>query len=380
MKENNMNYSQQRAKNIVTELLAMANININGKEPWDIKVNNPRFYNRLLRSTSLGLGESYMDGWWDCKDIANLISKLLQANVEEKVKKKWKLLLQLIPHKLLNFQTKKRSLIVGKKHYDIGNDLYQHMLDQNMNYSCGYWKNTTSLDEAQHNKLELICRKLCLKPGMKLLDIGCGWGAMAKHAALNYGVEVVGITISEEQRKLAQEHCAGLPISIRFQDYRDINEKFDRIVSIGMIEHVGYKNYQKLMKIAYQALKKGGIFLLHTIGSNKSSINTDKWISKYIFPNSQLPSIAQIGTAIEKLFVMEDWHNFGSDYDKTLMSWYNNFNKHNHTIKSKYNDHFYRMWNYYLLSCAGSFRARHNQLWQVVLSKKGIPGGYYTPR
>jgi cyclopropane-fatty-acyl-phospholipid synthase len=269
---------------------------------------------------------------------------------------------------------------VGFKHYDLGNRLFEAMLDSRMNYTCGYWKNAKNLDEAQLHKLELTCQKLLLKPGMRMLDIGCGFGALAKYAAENYGVKVVGVTISKEQRDYAQQNCAGLPVEIRFQDYRDVNEKFDRIASLGMFEHVGHLNYRTYMNVANKCLSDDGIFLLHTIGSKVSSVASDEWISKYIFPNGMLPSIPQIGNAAEGLFVMEDWHNFGADYDKTLMAWYANFNHHWDQLKSYYDERFYRMWKYYLLSCAGLFRARYTQLWQIVFTKQGILGGYQSPR
>ena len=255
------------------------------------------------------------------------------------------------------------------------------MLDKRMNYSCAYWKGADSLDLAQENKLELICRKIDLKPGMRVLDIGCGWGAFGKYAAVKYNIEVVGITVSKEQVEFGKELCKGLPVEIRLMDYRDVNEKFDRIVSVGMIEHVGYKNYNTFFKVANKCLSDHGLFLLHTIGNIKSKKATDPWTDKYIFPNGLLPSIAQLGKAIENLFVMEDWHSFGQDYDKTLMAWYENFEKNWDKIKNKYSERFYRMWKYFLLSAAGSFRSRRrDQLWQIVLSKNGIPGGYQSIR
>jgi len=247
-------------------------------------------------------------------------------------------------------------------------------------YSCGYWKNATDLDQAQEDKLDLVCRKLALQPGMRVLDLGCGWGGAAKFAAERYGVEVVGITISNEQQKLAQQLCKGLPVDIRLEDYRLLNEKFDRIYSLGMFEHVGYKNYSKYFKVIKNNLKSDGLFLLHSIGCNESVTQTDPWISRYIFPNSMLPSAKQITDAAEGTLILEDWHNFGTDYDKTLIQWYNNFNANWTTIKKEYNQQFFRMWNYYLLSCAGSFRARKNQLWQCVFSYDGLSGGYHSVR
>ena len=274
----------------------------------------------------------------------------------------------------------KGPIRIGEHHYDKGNDLYKAMLDKRLTYTCGYWKKAKTLDQAQEAKLDLVCKKLNLKPGQKILDIGCGWGSFAKYAAEKYKVKVVGITVSKEQIAFAKKLCKGLPIEIRLQDYRDIREKFDHIVSLGMFEHVGVKNYRKYMKVVHRCLKDDGLFLLHTIGRNKSLTTSDPWAEKYIFPNSMLPSIKQIGESIEELFVMEDWHNFGTDYDKTLMAWFTNFRKNWNKIKKNYDERFYRMWKYYLLASAGLFRARKGQLWQIVLSKKGVPKGYNSIR
>jgi cyclopropane-fatty-acyl-phospholipid synthase len=254
------------------------------------------------------------------------------------------------------------------------------MLDTRMIYTCAYWTKAATLDEAQENKLELTCRKLELERGMKVLDIGCGWGGFAKYAAERFGVSVTGLTVSAEQAKSARELCRGLPVEIRLLDYRQFHGQFDRVVSLGMFEHVGYKSYRVYMEKASRYLKDNGLFLLHTIGTNISSKWNDPWIDHYIFPGSLLPSIQQIGKAIEGLFVMEDWHNFGADYDKTLMAWHQNFVNHWDDLKGRYDEIFFRMWKYYLLSCAGAFRARKNQLWQIVLSKKGVPGGYVSLR
>ena len=244
----------------------------------------------------------------------------------------------------------------------------------------GYWKEAKTLAAAQEAKLELVCKKMSLEPGMKVLDIGCGWGSFALYAAEHYGVEVVGITVSKEQVTLANERGQGLPVTFRLQDYRDVTEPFDRIVSLGMFEHVGYKNYRDYMKAAARCLKDDGLFLLHTIGWIKSETSLDPWIHKYIFPNGMLPSLAQISKASEELFVMEDIHSFGTDYDKTLMAWHENFEEHWPELKDKYDERFYRMWRYYLLVCAGSFRARKNQLWQIVFSKNGVVSGYKSFR
>jgi cyclopropane-fatty-acyl-phospholipid synthase len=370
---------QKSLKKFVYEAVKSAGIELNGKNPWDIQIYNQKFYTRVLKEGSLGLGESYMDRWWDCDRLDQFMERIISADLESKIKTNKRLLIKSILLKLINLQTKKQSLIVGEKHYDLGNHLFKMMLDSRMNYTCGYWKNARNLDEAQLHKLELTCQKLMLKPGMRILDIGCGFGALAKYAAENYDVKVVGITISKEQCEYAQQNCAGLPIEIRFQDYRDVREKFDRVVSLGMFEHVGQLNYRTYMQIVNQCLRDDGLFLLHSIGSNTSNVAADEWITKYIFPNGMLPSIAQIGASSERLFIMEDWHNFGADYDKTLMAWYSNFKNNWDKLKSRYNDRFYRMWTYYLLSCAGTFRARSTQLWQIVFSK-GVKEGYQSLR
>jgi len=372
---------------VIKSLLQSAGITINGPGDADIQVKNPDFYKRVLRSGSLGLGESYMDGWWEVKKLDEFIYRVLDASLDKKINA-WELLPFYLSAVIFNYGRKSKAFEVGQKHYDLGNSLFQKMLDKRMVYSCGYWKDAKNLDEAQEAKLDLICRKLNLKPGMRVLDVGCGWGSFCRFAVEKYNVEVVGITVSKEQVALGRELCKGLNVEIKLQDYRNLNLEgkpasgnlFDRVVSVGMIEHVGYKNYRTFMKTIHRSLKEDGQFLLQTIGENKSVVATDPWSEKYIFPNSMLPSIKQIGASIEDLFMMEDWHNFGSYYDKTLMCWFDNFDRSWEEIKSEYDERFYRMWKYYLLSAAGGFRARKNQLWQIVLSKNGVPYGYQSIR
>ena len=364
-------------KNTIEKILKSVDVEINGSRPWDLQVHDERFYARVLSGGSLALGESYMDGLWDCKALDQLSEKLLRGRIDKQVKASSpSFFLVLLRAYLLNPQSKKRAYIVGEKHYDVGNDLFSLMLDERMNYSCGYWRNAENLDQAQINKLDLICRKMHLRPGMNVLEIGCGWGGFAKYAAENYGVSVHGVTISKQQVEFAQDSCKGLNVSIELKDYRELNGQYDCIVSVGMFEHVGYKNYKKYMEVVHRCLKEDGLFLLHTIGRNNSVHATDPWINKYIFPNGMTPSVQQISTASEGLFVVEDWHNFGQDYDATLMSWNKNFQNNFDKLKDLYDDRFKRMWEYYLLMCAGTFRSRRNQLWQLVMSKGGLKGGY----
>jgi cyclopropane-fatty-acyl-phospholipid synthase len=364
------------SKEVARKLLTQLDVQINGTRPWDIQVINQEFFNRVLAGGSLALGESYMDGWWSCQALDQFFDRILSARLDKKIKKEKQILAAILRAKIINAQSKSKAHIIGQRHYDIGNRLFSVMLDKGMNYSCGYWEKATTLDDAQEAKLDLICKKILLKPGMTVCDIGCGWGGFARWAAEKYDVKVLGITVSREQVKFAREYCKKLDVKIELRDYRDLMEKFDRIVSIGMFEHVGSKNYGTFMKVVGRCLKTDGLFLLHTIAGNTSVHSVDPWISKYIFPNSMLPSAKQITAASEKIFLLEDWHSFGQYYDQTLMAWYHNFTKKWDTVKDMYDKRFYRMWTYYLLSCAAGFRSRRNQLWQIVFSKKGIRGGY----
>jgi cyclopropane-fatty-acyl-phospholipid synthase len=370
--------SQSRFQATIEELLANADVQLNGDRPWDVQVHNDTLYKRLLSEGSIAAGESYMDRWWDCDRLDELFARILRCKFDQHLKH-WSIF-NIITARFTNMQTIQRAFTVGRQHYDIGNDLYEKMLDPRMVYSCGYWKEAHTLEDAQVAKLDLIARKLNARPGMRVLDIGCGWGGLAQFLAQNYGINVVGVTISEQQAHLAKERCQGLPIDIRLQDYRSVEESFDRIVSVGMFEHVGVKNYRTYFECVRRCLKPNGIMVLQTIGSNESCYRSDPWIERYIFPNSMLPSPKQLTAALEGLMNIEDWHNFGTDYDKTLMQWHQNFERHWNELKETYGDRFYRMWRYYLLMCAGSFRARKNHLWQLVLSPDGLIGGYQSPR
>jgi cyclopropane-fatty-acyl-phospholipid synthase len=366
-------------RNKLAHLLSLADITIAGDRPWDLQIHHEDFYARVLAEGSLGLGESYMEGWWDCNQLDEFFHRILRAELDTRVIP-WTELFEVLKSKLLNLQKPSHAFQIGQRHYDIGNNLYRYMLGEQFIYSCGYWNHASTLDEAQEAKLDLVCRKLGLQPGMRVLDIGCGWGGTAKFVAERYKAEVVGVTVSEEQRRFGQEFCQGLPVQIRLQDYRSLTGTFDRILSLGMFEHVGYKNYRTFFRVVKSCLKDNGLFLLHTIGNKGSVSRNDPWLERYIFPNSMLPSAKQICAATEKIFVLEDWHNFGADYDKTLMHWFENFHAHWDAIKKDYSERFYRMWKYYLLSCAGSFRARKNQLWQIVFSANGVSGGYRSIR
>jgi cyclopropane-fatty-acyl-phospholipid synthase len=362
-----------RSETMIRELLDLADIKINGSRPWDMQVHDDRLYDRVLRDSSLGLGEAYVDRWWDCESVDDFICRALKAHLDEKVQKNLRMVFQAVMSRSFNRQSSARAFEVGEKHYDLGNELYVAMLDKRLNYTCGYWKDARSLDEAQEAKLELVCKKIGIQPGMRILELGCGFGCFAKYAAEKYGASVLGVTVSKEQVALGMELCKGLPVELRLQDYREVTGTYDAVISIGVMEHVGYKNYAEYMRVVDRCLKKDGIAFVHTIGGNKSFTTGEPWSEKYIFPNGMLPSIAQLGKAMEDRFVMEDWHNFGPYYDQTLMAWHANFEKAWPALKKNYDDRFYRMWRYYLLSSAGGFRARNQQLWQIVFTRQGTP-------
>ncbi|HFF8523214.1 TPA: cyclopropane fatty acyl phospholipid synthase [Providencia rettgeri] len=371
-------------KRIVSELLSEAGIEINGSQPFDIRVHNDQFYKHVLQQGSIALGESYMAGWWDCERLDIFFHHVLRHGLDKKLPHNFSDILKIAIARIRNLQTPKRARIVGEEHYDLGNDLFSRMLDPYMQYSCGYWKGLDNTPEnlpiAQEQKLKLICEKLQLKPGMRLLDIGCGWGGLAGFAAKHFSVSVTGVTISAEQQKYAQARCAELDVQIMLEDYRNLNAQFDRIVSVGMFEHVGPKNYATYFDVVKRNLKPDGLFLLHTIGSNRNKVNVDAWINKYIFPNGCLPSLQNIGESSENKLVMEDWHNFGADYDKTLMAWYSRFQSAWPELEHNYTPRFKRMFSYYLNACAGAFRARDIQLWQILWSPQGVEGGLRVAR
>jgi cyclopropane-fatty-acyl-phospholipid synthase len=363
-------------------LMQGAGVEVNGPAPWDFQLHDRAAWHRILTGGALGFGESYMDGQWDCERLDELVCRLMRADVDREVTAQslpgW--LTEVARHGLGNLQSVARAFHVGERHYDLGNDLFAAMLDSRMVYSCAYWPQATSLEQAQQHKLELIGRKLELSPGQRLLDVGCGWGGLAAYAASHFGCEVVGATVSKEQAALARERCAGLPVRIELEDWRSLGGHFDKIASVGMFEHVGPKNYRAYFERMRELLSDDGLLLLHTIGIDRAERATNPWIDRYIFPNGKLPSAAEIAQASEGRFIIEDWHNFGPDYDRTLMAWWARFERAWPTLRGRYSERFYRMWKLYLLGSAGFFRSRQGQLWQVVLAPRKRTREYRSVR
>jgi cyclopropane-fatty-acyl-phospholipid synthase len=365
-------------EHLVERRVDASDIRVGGDRPWDVRVHDARLYRRVLATGTLGLGEAYMDGWWDCEAIDEMVARAQRDGVAGRISSPLQMV-RTADAAIRNQQTRRRSREVGRRHYDVGNDLYERMLDRRMIYSCGYWRSAGDLDDAQEAKLTLVADKLGLEPGMRVLDIGCGWGGAAKFFAETRGCEVVGITISHEQAALARARCADVPVEIRVQDYRDLDETFDRVYSIGMFEHVGVRNYRAYMELCRKCLRDpDGLTLLHTIGGSRSTRTTDPWVARYIFPNSMLPSAAQITRAAEGLLELQDWQNFGADYDRTLMAWHTNIEAAWEDLPG-YDERFRRMWRFYLLSSAGTFRAGALQLWQIVFSRDGLTTAYRPP-
>jgi len=377
-----------KSKHLLVKAFEASGIRIDGRNPWDIQVNDARFYDRVLADGSLGLGETYVEGWWDCERIDQAIHKIMEADLESEFADNWRFgmyALTAIKAQLFNPQRQKKTADLAVVHYDLGVELFRSMLGPTMVYSCAYWKDATNLDRAQEDKLDLICRKLEIRGSDCLLDVGCGWGGFLKHVASHFGCRATGVTISANQCKYAEDFCQGLPLRILLSDYRSPRLRhegpFNKIACIGMFEHVGPKNYRTFMKTIESLLTEDGLFLLQTVGRCRPEGATDPWLNKYIFPNGTLPSAAEIATALDGFFVIQDWHSFGPDYDRTLMAWHANFEAYAQSRDTAIQKHFHRMWKYYLLSCAGCFRARQGpQLWQIVLSKSGVKGSYRSVR
>jgi cyclopropane-fatty-acyl-phospholipid synthase len=365
-------FDDRRAADLVREMLAGTGVAIGGPEPWDLQVHDDRLYGRILRDGSLGFGEAYVDGWWDTPALDQLMDRLLRARLDLAVRDSWVLIAHAVRARVFNLQAS-RAFEVGERHYDIGNDLYEAMLDRRMMYTCAYWDGAETLDAAQEAKLERVCRKLALRPGMTVLDLGCGWGGFAAYAAERHGARVVGYTVSKQQVAWSREHHAGLPVELRLADYRTAAGRYDRVVSLGLMEHVGAKNHRGYMELARRCLAPDGVAFVHTIGANDARTHIEPWFQKYVFPNAVIPSLGQVATAMEGVFVVEDVENLGVHYDRTLMAWWERFDAAWPALAPRYGAGFYRMWKYYLLTSAAAFRSRFQQLFQVVATPIGTP-------
>jgi cyclopropane-fatty-acyl-phospholipid synthase len=357
-------------KSRVLELFSSADIVVNGQRPWDPVVHDERFYSRVWHAGSVGLGDSYLDGWWDCQDLGGFFCRVLQNGLSSHSWPFWRRQSAVVASLFLNSHSPRRSRLVGERHYDLGNRLYELMLDSRLVYTSAYWHNNSTLDEAQEQKLRIVCEALGLRPGMRLLDIGCGWGSLAKFAAQEFGAVVVGVTISAEQCRFARASCAGLPVTILLRDYRNASGKYDRITSLGMFEHVGQKNYKLFFSLAHDLLKPSGLFYLSTIGSFESNHYDDPWLLKHIFPNSHIPSCQQLFQPMTAFFSTRTFEDWSEDYGKTVLAWLSNFERNWQQLRQDYDLRFQRMWRYYLLAAAATFQTGRSSCWQLLLTPK----------
>ena len=361
-----------RAAADVTDALAGAGITVGGDAPWDIQIRDPRTFARVLRDGTLGVGETFVEGWWDCQALDQMIARVVRARIPDELSKSWPLRAQLVKARLFNPQVA-RPFEVGERHYDVGNDLYEAMLGRRMVYTCAYYRDAATLDAAQEAKLDLVCRKIGLRSGMRVLDLGCGWGGFAAFAAERYGASVVGYTVSREQAAWAAEHHGHLAVDIRLADYRHATGHYDAVVSIGLMEHVGAKNHRGYMELAARCLVPGGVAFVHTIGGAGPRTQIDPWFDKYVFPTAAIPTLGQLATAMHGVLVPEDVQNIGPHYDRTLMDWWANFEAAWPRLRPRYGDTFYRLWKYYLLVSAAYFRTREHNLYQIVATPAGTP-------
>ncbi len=365
-------FDERRGADLCREVLGNAGITVGGDQPWDMQVHDERLWNRLLREGSIGFGESYMDGWWDTPSLDQLVDKMLQSRLDRELTSNFVFLAHLVRARLFNPQVL-RPFEIAERHYDIGNDLYEAMLDPRMVYTCGYWQEATTLDAAQDAKLDLVCRKLGLQPGMRVLELGCGWGGFAAYAAEHYGVSVTAYTVSKEQVAWIKERHGDQPIDVHLDDYRNAKGTFDAVVSIGLMEHVGPKNYRGYMELVDRCLAPHGVGFVHTIGSNRPRDRIDPWFDRHIFPNAAFPTLGRLTDAMEEILIPEDVHNIGPHYDPTLMAWWAKFDAAWPALRPRYGERFYRMWKFYLLASAGCFRSRFLQLFQIVFTRQGAP-------
>lgn len=339
---------------------------------FKVLVHEPVAYKKLLQSTSLALGEAYMDGDLEIEgDIVEALDEIFKFQNQFKTNRR-------ALKKLLYTSTSKNN---QKKevcsHYNLGNDFYKLWLDPTLSYSCAYFENgDETLEEAQYKKIDHILKKLCLKEGMSLLDIGCGWGFLLIQAAKKYKIHGVGITLSEEQHhafsKRIKEEGLEEYLKVELMDYRELitsGMQFDRVVSVGMLEHVGRDNYELFFKNVDAVLKEKGIFLLHYI-SGYGEYPGDAWIKKYIFPGGVIPSLREIiSLSADFKYYVQDVESLRRHYVKTLLCWHKAFEEHLPEIGQMFEERFIRMWRMYLCACAASFNNGVIDLHQIQFVK-----------
>lgn len=343
-------------------LLARAGVAVGGARPWDIRVRHPGFFARVRAGGSLAAGEAYADGWWESDRLDEFFHRVFKAGLPERLAPApWSGARRLLA-RLLGRAPR------GPEAHP-GGEVFRAMLGPTMSFSSGYWRDARGLDEAAEAAMELACRKLELRPGMSVLDLGCGWGAFARHAARTRGVSVVGVDIACERVNAGRELCKGLPVALRVQDHAEVRGRFDRVVSLGLAEEVGPAGCGGLMAAAARCLKPDGVALIQAAARNAPASRRDPWLERCGFAGGAAPSLSRLVQAMEGRFVVEDVHNLGPHYDRTLMAWHENLERRWHRCRG--DERLYRTLKFSLLASAGAFRARRSQLFQILMSRPG---------
>ena len=377
------------AEKFVRDLFSQVEIEVNGSNPWDPQVHNPAAYNMMVSRGSVGLGETYMHGYWDCEQLDQFFARVTSVDLRKLIPVNFPTVSLAVGAYLKNRQLPKAAWEVGRMHYDLPDEVWEATLDSAMTGSCAYYRNPTdTLEEAQLNKCRMTLDKVGLKSGHSLLDIGVGWAAFSGLAAQEYGAHPIGITVSEGQKAYIHKRY-GEAIDVRVNPWQEteLREPVDCIVSAEMFEHVGSDNYRSFFEFCRRSIKEDGLMNLHTIVRHTPSKHIDPWMDKYIYPGGCIPTLGQITTAVHGLFHVVDVHDIGGHYPATLRAWMDNFRRNWDSVKSLGSarlgmdpEVFCRMWLYHYMASAGGFMSSRISVHQIVLSPNGVPGRYQSIR
>jgi len=362
-------WPHRATRRAVEQVFEGAGVRCNGSRLFDPQILDDRFYTACATRGTLGFGESYVANWWACDDLEELAYRLTVSRINQVGRFAPLLAMSYLVSLLRNNQTLERSRRVADRHYNIGNDLFFSFLGRYRNYSCALFEGTESLDAAQKAKMERICELLELSERDHLLDVGGGWGHLARHAALQHGCTVTSINIADEQITYAREMCAGLPVDVRKCDYRQLTGRYTKAAVVAMFTHVGSKNHRTFFECIHRCLPEGSRLVMETVGSSHSNVTLEPWTERHIFPGGVVPSLRQIDHAASGLFVRGYTREFGSHYVLTLRAWYDNLMAAWPELSTRYSESTLRTFEYFFLTVAGTFRAGRLKHWHLVMSK-----------
>lgn len=352
----------------LTTLLREANIEPNGASPWDPQIKDERFYRTVLLRGSVGLGDAYLNGWWECADISGFILRIIKSGIHLRVPRV-DIFLRRLRFGLIDAQNRIRSKRVAELHYDEDPYIFEVMLGSTNSYTCARWKGVITLDAAQQQKMDLLCKKAGLSSGMTVLDIGSGWGGFLAYAAERYQVRGIGLTISKTQLDYARKRYGNLPVEFRLQDYRDFVGGVDAVVSICVIEHVGSDHYREyFQKVRETLTREDGFFAMQCILACDTQARMDPWTEKHIFPNGILPTLERIENAVEGILHIVDREFFRDDYVRTFSAWYENLVRNKNAIIARCGVRYFRKYEYYLCLYIAGFGSGRIDVGQFVLS------------